>query len=280
VQNASAVFETSGPRSEADLLYSVDEMQRSTLAKAARFVCLVALLGAVGLPPAAAFADESRAQALALFDEGKKAYQEGRFEDAATLLDRAYALHPEPVLLYNLARAREGMGQLDAAIVAYEKYLREAGNIPDRGAIEGKVGMLKRDVAEKKRLAAERDAAMRLPDPPKPPPPPPEESSAPLAWPWVIAGVGAAGLAVGGALGGVALAKSADAEATPAQADAFAMRADAEDLALGSTIALIAGGAVLAGGFIWGIVDLTSSPEKPAAALWVGPARVGFSAAF
>jgi tetratricopeptide (TPR) repeat protein len=256
-----------------------------TLARSARLACLLVLVGGASIERPA-YADDNRAQALALFEDGKKAYQEGRFEEAVKLLERAHQLHPEPVLLYNLARAREGLGQYETAVVAYEQYLREAGNIPDRGAIEVKVTNLKRDIEEKKRLAAERDAAMRLPDPPKKQTeaPKPDSGPGPSPWPWVIAGVGAAGLAVGGALGGVALAKNSDAESAAVQADAFALRSDAEDLALGSTIAFIAGGAVLAGGFIWGIVDLTSgkdpSSKEPAAALWVGPARVGFSAAF
>lgn len=260
-------------------------MSRSKLVRSARVACLLAVLGGVSvLRPA--MADDNRAQALALFEEGKKAYLEGRFEDAVKLLEQAHQLHPEPVLLYNLARAREGLGQFDTAVVAYEQYLREAGTIADRGAIEAKVATLKRDLEDKKRLAAERDAAMRLPDPPQKPidQPDPDTGAGPLPWPWVIAGVGAAGLAVGGALGGFALAKNSDAEGAAVQADAFALRSDAEDLALGSTIAFIAGGAVLAGGFIWGIVDLTTGgpkePGAPKAALWVGPARVGFSTSF
>jgi tetratricopeptide (TPR) repeat protein len=260
-------------------------MVRRMLVRSARVACLLAVLGGASAARPA-LADDNRTQALALFEDGKKAYLEGRFEEAVKLLERAHQLHPEPVLLYNLARAREGLGQFDTAVVAYEQYLREAGNIPDRGAIEAKVANLKRDLEEKRRLAAERDAAMRLPEPPQKPvdQPKPDSGAGPSPWPWVIAGVGAAGLAVGGALGGVALAKNSDAEAASVQADAFALRSDAEDLALGSTIAFIAGGAVLAGGFVWGIVDLTSGGSKepaPAAArLWVGPTRVGFSASF
>ena len=257
-------------------------MKRHTLLRCVRLACLVALLGGASASPA--FADDNRAKALALFEQGKKAYQEGRFEDAVKLLEEARAIHAEPVLLYNLARAREGMGQFDSAIVAYEQYLREAGNIPDRGALEAKVANLKRDLEEKQRLAAERDAAMRLPDPPKKPPPeppPPDTGRTPSPWPWVVAGVGAAGLAIGGGIGALALAKNDDAEAATVQSEAFTLRSEAEDYALGSTIALIAGGAVLAGGAIWGIVDLTSGgSDRPAAALWIGPGRIGFSAAF
>jgi len=248
-------------------------------------VCLVATLLTLLVLPSPAFGDDSRAQALQLFEDGKKAYQEGRFEEAVSLLEKAHQLHPEPVLLYNLARAREGLGQFDTAIVAYEQYLREVGDIPDRGAIEGRVASLKRDIEQKKKLAAERDAALEQTDPKKNTTAPPAGieggAKSPSPWPWVIAGVGVTGLAVGGALGGVALGTNSDAEAEPVQAEAFRLRRDAEDLALGATIAFIAGGVVLGGGTIWGIVDLTSgSATQPTAALFVGPGRVGFSGRF
>src|SRR5688500_3941422 len=64
-------------------------------------------------------------RAVVLFEESERAYNAGEFAEAATLLRRAYELHPDPTLLFNLARALEGMGDLDGAIETYERYLAE-----------------------------------------------------------------------------------------------------------------------------------------------------------
>jgi tetratricopeptide (TPR) repeat protein len=168
---------------------------------------------AISSAPASAGEAEQK-QALELYAKGKEAYKEGRFEDAVKLIDAAYALHPEPVLLYNLARAHEGLGDFPKAIAAYEKYLTTEKQIADRGAIEQKVTSLKRTVEEQARLARERDEALkakagaeRPQDPKEPPRDPAKEgdSRGPSPWPWTIAALGAGGLVAGGVLGGLAL---------------------------------------------------------------------------
>ncbi len=50
-------------------------------------------------------------RALALFELSGEKYRAGDFEGAVELLTEAYDLFPEPVILYNLARAYEGMGE-------------------------------------------------------------------------------------------------------------------------------------------------------------------------
>jgi hypothetical protein len=46
--------------------------------------------------------------AIALFNHSNEAYKKGDFKGAAADLEKAYALEPAPVLLYNLGRAYEG----------------------------------------------------------------------------------------------------------------------------------------------------------------------------
>jgi hypothetical protein len=89
----------------------------------------------------------NRKRAAQLSAQSAQSYKRGEFEVAAVLLRQAYALYPEPNLLYNLARALEGMGDKAGAVDAYEKYLATAKRIEDRGAIERRVATLKGELA-------------------------------------------------------------------------------------------------------------------------------------
>ena len=48
---------------------------------------------------------DAQQEAIALFQQSAEHYRAGQFQQAVDLLKRAYALKPEPVLLYNLSRA-------------------------------------------------------------------------------------------------------------------------------------------------------------------------------
>src|SRR5262245_34799172 len=113
-------------------------MRRSQPSAAGQHI-MAARAGWVGVVPALAcvtapaFADEppapvedaasAKARALELFAHSEQRYQSGDFAESARLLEQAYEIFPEPVLLYNLARAREQAGEIERAIAAYEKYL-------------------------------------------------------------------------------------------------------------------------------------------------------------
>src|SRR5687767_9910106 len=117
-------------------------------------LCVVPRLLAL---PTAANADKpvpakNQSQAADLFKKSVDAYRRGAFKEAIDLLNEAYALDPQPVLLYNLARAHEGLGDLDLAISTYEKYLQQEPNAPDKGAIEQRLVTLRRQRDE--RIAA------------------------------------------------------------------------------------------------------------------------------
>ena len=128
-----------------------------------RFPLVFALVFAA---PRLAHADR-RTQAVQLADDSERAYKAGNFEKAAALLKKAHALYPEPILLYNLGRAFEGMGDAKDAIDAYERYLHDAKQIDDRGAIERRIATLKQQI-------------QTPPTPPEPPPDhPPDQGTTP-----------------------------------------------------------------------------------------------------
>jgi tetratricopeptide (TPR) repeat protein len=211
-----------------------------------------------------------------LFEESAQHYRAGRFDKAIELLQEAHRLSGEPVLLFNLAKAYEGRGDLEAAIAAYERYLRDARDIPDRGAIARRIETLRAAVAtrralerdvEAQRLRAEK--AMR-------------ERPGPRPAPWIIAGVGAAGVAAGGILGALAKSKEADAVAEREQRSAAGLRDEAQTRATVANVAFAVGGAMVLGGATWGIVDvvLATRDTKPAARLQVGPSQVSLVVSF
>ena len=108
--------------------------------------------------PALAQGRSARARALSLFEEGVALYDEGEFEQAAALFHRANELYPEPVLIYNYARAKESLGSLEEARDAYLEYL--ASDPEDRGAIETRISVLEERIANERALTerAEREA--------------------------------------------------------------------------------------------------------------------------
>jgi tetratricopeptide (TPR) repeat protein len=202
-------------------------------------------------------------RAVLLFEESERLYNEGQFAEAAALLRRAYALHADPTLLFNLARALEGLGDLDGAIEAYEQYLRDAESPPDRGAIERVIATLR---AQREQLRGPRER----PDPevdaqPEPPPPPPR--SEPEIAPWILAGAGAAVLGVGIGLGVASTSDASAAAAEPVQVVAIDLHARAEALAIAADVLFVAGGLAAGIGLVWGIVSVTSGGDaEPAQA--------------
>jgi tetratricopeptide (TPR) repeat protein len=208
---------------------------------------------------------EAIQRARELFKKSAQSYREGKLEEAIDLLNEAYRLDPKPVLLYNLARAYEGLGDTPRAIEGYRRYLEEDPAAADRGALEQRIATLERQQREREaleRAAAERAAAPKE----KSAAPAPDQAGGPSPAPWVVAGIGAAGVGAGLVLGALARGRHEDAVSEDSALRALELQSQAESWATGATVALIVGGAVAAGGVIWGIVDLTSQGRSEPAA--------------
>jgi tetratricopeptide (TPR) repeat protein len=242
-------------------------------------VTIVLLSCAVAGP---ARADE-RERALELFGQSAEHYREGRFSVAVELLREAYALHPEPTLLYNLARALEGMGELDEAIVSYERFLRDAEDVEDRGAIERRLETLRRQRDDQRELERARSGeGATVPEDDgleNATAVEPRDASGPGALPWVVAGVGVAALGAGVAFGAMAKAANDDAIEEPIHERAVAFREDAESHQLLANVLLVAGGVVAAAGLLWGLIDLGAGDEEDVA-VGLGPGGVALAGRF
>jgi tetratricopeptide (TPR) repeat protein len=246
-------------------------MKRSGLIQAAA----VAIAWALTATSGAAFADDERKttpaeRAHALYDISATAYEAGRFQEAVDLLLRAYEITPKPVLLFNLARAYEGLGQWAKAVDAYEAYLKAEPKAADQGSIERRIAQLRKDLADRAALQKERDEAARR-----------AERDRIIAieqrkiaeaaeaarrrgpLPWVVASVGGAGLLAGGILSAVALKLYHDGQATAYIGPARQDLTDARGFARAGDVGFIAGGILAATGVTWGIIQLTRGPATP-----------------
>jgi tetratricopeptide (TPR) repeat protein len=224
--------------------------------------------------PSAQKSNEDRAAAL--YDKSADAYKRGDFKTAVDLLKEAYGLDPQPVLLYNLARAYEGLGDLDAAIDGYERYLAQNPKTEDKGAIEQRLVTLKRLRDDRNAAAKQHEEDQKkksAPPPPTSPPPAPTHT----IYPYIVAGAGGVGLVLGSVFGLMALSHRSDARSEPTQQRAIDLDNQAQSLATVSTISFIAGSVLVAGGVAWWVLEekgMTGS-ASPSVRVGIAPGFVG-----
>jgi tetratricopeptide (TPR) repeat protein len=80
--------------------------------------------------------------ARAAFEEGRTAYDSGRFAEALVAFERAYALSPHPMLLYNIGRSADSDGQVDRAIAAYSSFLSSLPDAENRAFVQARIEKL------------------------------------------------------------------------------------------------------------------------------------------
>jgi tetratricopeptide (TPR) repeat protein len=172
---------------------------------------------------AAAQAAPAKGPADELLERGLRSYAVGRFDEAIASFQRGYEIEPRADFLYALGQAQRMKGDCRAAVASYRAYLRTEPS--ERAAKPARQNL--------ERCEKELAATPATPPPPvdvavqpaRPPAPPRWRDDRAAA---VLVGVGAAALAVGGALWGVGEKGARDlADAT--RYDQFAMRgADAD----------------------------------------------------
>lgn len=198
-----------------------------------------------------------RDRGVRLFQEAASHYRAGRFRVAVELLRESYELHPEPVVLFNLARSLEGLGELEEALESYSAFLEASPNAPDRGAVEARIETLERLVREQRereeaaRAIAQSERERDEPEVPILPAEPDELDAGGIA----LTAVGAAGLLAGAIVSGVAVAKHNEWVDAPSHAAAVQSLAEARDIASAANVTFAIGGALALVGGIWLIVD-------------------------
>lgn len=221
-------------------------------------VVSLALVG-VAMSPAATAAPKKKKQVLqdkearAHFERAQGHFESEDYEAAIPELKAAYALEPNPMLLYAWAQAERLAGSCARAVGLYRRYL------------ETEPATEQRQLAEANLL----DCEAELPPPPEPEPEPeidplppddtvddPPSTDEPTR-PWhrdptggVLFGVGLAGAAAGGTLMGVARSQGAQAPDADVEDDYLATRARAERMNIAGIVTLGVGSALLLGGVI------------------------------
>lgn len=97
------------------------------------------------------------------FELGRSFYDQGNYAEAAVHFQRALDLTGRPQLYYNVGLTQDRLRHDEAALVAYERYLSEVEDPPQRVQVEARVRAL-RD-AEARRASereSEIEAAERL----------------------------------------------------------------------------------------------------------------------
>lgn len=232
-----------------------------------------------------------RERALALFRESDAHYKRGEFERAVQLLREAYALHPEPLLLYNLARALEGLGDFEGAIEQYERYLNADTEIADRGAIERRIATLRAQVARTTRPPPTTDGRTAPPvsdirtappagDPARSAtnlrlePARDETRGRPQRLPWVIVGGGAVVLGGGVLLGYLSQARHDAAVDEPVQIEAQKLQEGARTFATAANVAFVIGGAAVIGGATWALLERRKDRDARRVGIGIGPGSI------
>ena len=108
-------------------------------------------------------------EARALFDAGRLAFSEGRYDNALEHFQRAYELSGRPQLLFNIGIAAERLRRDREAVAAFRAYLHALPDTDQRASVEARIGILEEAIAEDEATAQPREASSgpraELPEP-------------------------------------------------------------------------------------------------------------------
>ena len=114
-------------------------------------------------------------EARALYQAGRVAFDDGRFEDALGYFERAHELSGRPQLLYNIASAADRLRQNAVALEHFEAYLEALPDADNRRSVEARIALL-RDALEQ---GQEHGTGQEGPTPEEREGPTPEEREVP-----------------------------------------------------------------------------------------------------
>lgn len=237
--------------------------------------------------PAAPTSNDLSAQAIDRF----KAKD---YEGAARLFEEAYKLDPNPNYLFNIGRVYEEKGDIRAAVDYYQRFVKEPGvELESRELALQRLRVLKAILqetdAQSKPVGDEppkdtTPVAEGPKDEPKPEPAQPPADDAKYkkmrTAGFVLLGVGGVGMAVGGILGGVTLAKQNQLEGIHDYDARRELGKQGKGLALGTDVLLFGGGALLLTGVILVAVSASKRRAKAVAGRRLWPTGLGLAGRF
>ncbi len=138
-------------------------MRRSAGLFLAALLATPALPGAAYAGPEPGAVDPDTEVAQRHFRLGIELYAQERYLEAIEQFQRAKLARPSAAFEYNIGRAHDRLGNWQAALAGYERYLAMARNPTDAAEVRARIEQLHARI---------REASPQLPDP-RPPDPPP-----------------------------------------------------------------------------------------------------------
>ena len=170
-------------------------------------LCASSLAGPGGPRDAHADDDATMRVAKKAFERGEKLFALGKFAEALAQYQRAYDAKPLPGLLFNIGQCHRNLGDYEAAIFSFKKYLKAAPEADNRDQVEEYIVDLE---AEQEKANSQRfgltDRDRRRDEAP----PPPAASPIYTRW-WFWTGI-----VVVGAAGGVGIYAATRRDGAPA----------------------------------------------------------------
>ncbi len=89
------------------------------------------------------------AKAKELFGAGQKFYKQGEYPDAIAKFEEANVIRPHPVIIFNIAKCYEQMGETAKSMRAYRDYLRLSPDAKDKESVSDSIANLGRRLKDK-----------------------------------------------------------------------------------------------------------------------------------
>jgi tetratricopeptide (TPR) repeat protein len=213
------------------------------------------------------------AEARSLFEAGRTAYRDARYEDALGYYRRSYELSHRPELLYNIGQCEDRLRHDAEAIEAFEAFLAALPDAPQRAEVTVRLDILRRTVETTETETTEGIEVVETPAP--------VDASGSDPVPWIVLGVGGGLAAVGVALliaGYVQIGDVEGARNVPFSSVSGAY--DAAPILTGTGWAAVGVGVALAGiGSVW-VLSGGSSSTSSNARLRLNPTGITLSGSF
>ena len=97
-------------------------------------------------PSALAEPLDTDAEARALYEAGRIAFDQGRFEAALRYFEGSYELSGRPALLFNIGTAADRLRRDETALKAFRRYLKEVPDSPERPGVVARIRILEQSV--------------------------------------------------------------------------------------------------------------------------------------
>jgi tetratricopeptide (TPR) repeat protein len=125
-------------------------------------LALVAILS-LAAPVSAAPVDTKGASRH--YKKGLTEYNLGHFDAAVEEFEQAYALNPQPILLYNIAQSHRQLGHHERALFFYRRYLEGAPEAKNRVDIEARMRELEESLKRENDVRTQPPPAPAAPQP-------------------------------------------------------------------------------------------------------------------